>query len=111
MRRIRIPALSVMWCFVVTLALFPGITSDLLSTNASINLPITDINPTGSGWFPLILVSIFNMGDFFGRSFPSFYMAPWKAVLVGGVIRTAFFPLFIANYKVKLKSKTDINMQ
>ncbi len=94
-------ALGLVCVFWVTLALFPGITSRLVSTQADMNLydPVT--NPTGSGWFAILMIFVFDLGDLVGRALPN--LQAWadasflsvRATLIGVGLRFLFFPLFV----------------
>lgn len=53
-------ASSVGYSFFVTLALFPGITSKMQSSHFSVE----------SGWYPIILITLFNACDLTGRTLP-----------------------------------------
>ena len=55
-------AWNIFYSFFITLALFPGITADLESTDPTLNLE------TGNGWYPIILIALFNVGDMIGTS-------------------------------------------
>ncbi len=56
----------------ITLSLFPGVTSQMQST-------IIDLNETT--WFPIILTSVFNIGDIIGRISPK-----WVHVSVATIL-------------------------
>jgi len=75
--------------FFVTLALFPGITSELTSTNASLN---------DGQWFGIIMITLFDLGDLIGRTIPNwprFVIRNERLVAVFTVLRVVFLPLFI----------------
>jgi hypothetical protein len=85
--RVRVPAFNVFFNFLVTLAIFPGVTTEMQTDRA----PLKD-------WFAVILVCIFSLGDFIGRAAPKW--APLRlnnprALTIFGLCRVAFIPLFI----------------
>lgn len=81
-------ALTVALNFLITLALFPGITSQMTSPNFCYT----------TGWFPIILITLFNAFDFIGRTAPR-----WDALIfvsprwlpAATALRVVFVPLFI----------------
>jgi len=93
--QIRNMGISVLTIFLVTLSLFPGITSELKSSNDDLNV---------TGWFSIIMIFVFDFGDLIGRSiptFPSFIIFEERGVLIGSVARLVFFPLFILSFHPK----------
>src|SRR5689334_9302999 len=60
-KKVWAEALLVALNFWITLALFPGITSQLTSTSEALNK---------GAWFPIILFTAFNIFDWVGRTLP-----------------------------------------
>jgi equilibrative nucleoside transporter len=79
-------AIGAMLTFMVTLALFPGVTL-LIETSTPTRLP--------QDWFSIILVTLFMIGDFTGRTIPRWVMilTP-KTLPIPIVIRCGFVALF-----------------
>lgn len=98
-KKIKAMALTVFFAFFVTLSLFPAITVLIKSTNPILNSPGTkgkaDYNPGGEGWFPIITVVLFQLGDLIGRSIPNKFMVPFNVTWVLGIVRTGFVVLFV----------------
>lgn len=114
------PAMTVFFNFWITLSLFPTITSQLLSTNLDVNQDLKDSNGNvlhhGNAWYPLWIVSTFMVGDWIGRTLPSWEMFLFrdhkkqlrKSVYITGVIlRLVFIPLFILSIAPNKKIKQD----
>eukprot|EP00455_Lapot_gusevi_P022856 TRINITY_DN237_c0_g1_i1.p1 TRINITY_DN237_c0_g1~~TRINITY_DN237_c0_g1_i1.p1 ORF type:complete len:160 (+),score=62.90 TRINITY_DN237_c0_g1_i1:208-687(+) len=83
--------------FFVTLSLFPGITSELTSSDKHLNLN-SPTNPDGTGWFPIIMITVFDLGDQIGRTLPNWpvcVVLKQRGVVISTVLRLVFFPLFI----------------
>jgi len=79
---------AVAYVFVVTLAVYPAITTSIQSTNP-------DIHPL---LFSSIHFLVFNIGDFLGRyicSYPIFLIWSAKHLLTLSVARTLFIPVFL----------------
>ncbi|GBG47488.1 hypothetical protein CBR_g81062 [Chara braunii] len=74
---------SVAWIFVVTLSIFPGfITEDIHST-------------LFGNWYPVLLISSYNLGDFAGKMFPLVHVIKNQLVVMRCTLwRGLFFPLF-----------------
>jgi solute carrier family 29 (equilibrative nucleoside transporter), member 1/2/3 len=83
-------ALTVFGIFFVTLALFPGITSEMTSTNASLN---------AGQWFGIIQLTMFQVGDVIGRSIPNagprVILQDQRVIGLLSALRVIFLPLFI----------------
>ncbi|XP_033115947.1 equilibrative nucleoside transporter 1-like [Anneissia japonica] len=88
------PAVMVMLIFMITLSCFPGIVSNIQSSNSSAKSQWTDVYFTAVTCFLL-----FNLMDWFGRSMSGFVQWPKEtssmllSVLV--VLRCGFIPLFM----------------
>ena len=98
---VRSMSIAVFLVFWATLALFPGITSQLESTDPVLNLN-SKTNPQGTGWFSIIMVCVFDLGDLIGRwlpNRPSAVIVGPRGVLIGSVLRFVFFPLFVLHLK------------
>lgn len=79
---------AVAYVFVITLAVYPAITTSIQSTNP-------DIHPL---LFSSIHFLVFNIGDFLGRyicSYPIFLIWSAKRLLTLSVARTLFIPVFL----------------
>lgn len=75
--------------FLITIGLFPGVAS-LIKSTAAIK------HGSDSGWFNIILVSLFLLFDFIGRSLPSaVILFNHKNIWIPTALRLGFFPLFI----------------
>uniref|UniRef100_A0A7S1CGA6 Equilibrative nucleoside transporter 1 n=1 Tax=Bicosoecida sp. CB-2014 TaxID=1486930 RepID=A0A7S1CGA6_9STRA len=87
-KRVWPMALVVALNFLVTLSLFPGLTSQMTSPN------FTD----QSGWYPIILITLFNCFDFIGRTAPrwdaAIFIGP-RMLWVPTLLRLIFIPGFI----------------
>jgi len=82
--KLRIGIVSVVLVFLVTLALFPGVISEMKSSNI------------GNDWWSLILFTIFNFTDTVGKFVPSVSQPlGLNGLLIGAVMRVAFLPLLI----------------
>jgi len=79
--------------FFVSLSLFPGITSNIKTTSKSI----------GEDWFGIILVAIFCVGDFIGRTLPKWFvvLTP-RGMWIPTLLRFSFFILFPLCIKPKV---------
>ncbi|KAJ7499272.1 nucleoside transporter-domain-containing protein [Mycena latifolia] len=80
--------IAVSYVFVVTLAVFPAITTSIIPTNP-------DTHPL---LFSAIHFLVFNVGDFSGRylcSFPRLLIWSAKRLLILSLARTFFIPLFL----------------
>ncbi|RSH95569.1 hypothetical protein EHS25_000661 [Saitozyma podzolica] len=86
--------MAVAWVFVVTLSVFPPITTAIVSTHSP---PPRFLQP--SVFIPLHFL-LFNVGDFVGRTYlpaiPSLLITNPRRVLALSLARTLFVPLFLA---------------
>lgn len=87
LKRLKVHAFSVFMVFFVTLALFPGIVTTIKP------------NPNGSAewqsWFVTASLAMFMVGDWAGRTTPSFWVPKSMRYLwVMCLVRFIFFPLF-----------------
>jgi hypothetical protein len=84
---VKMPAICVFAVFLVTLTLFPSIMLFIKSTSS-------DASWSGE-WFDIVMISTFMVGDWIGRSTPSFFMLiPAKYLWIVVAARFGFFPLF-----------------
>ncbi|PRP72993.1 hypothetical protein PROFUN_14656 [Planoprotostelium fungivorum] len=90
--KIYLPALSVLYNYFVTLFLFPGLVSIIPSQRDQWD------------WFPVILITCFNIGDFVGKSTPKCILDRWNDNMsyVGTFARTAFIILLFLCVKPRL---------
>jgi equilibrative nucleoside transporter 1/2/3 len=82
--RLWLPAVVMLIIYTLTLSIFPGVLAE-------------DITPTSGGWYPVILIGIFNFADCTGKWLPSmnlFQMTNSWALLALAISRSAFVPLF-----------------
>ncbi|KAI9592417.1 nucleoside transporter-domain-containing protein [Syncephalis fuscata] len=63
--KIRLPALSILTLFIITLAVFPAITARIIPTG--------EISQYHRELFVAVHFAVFNFGDWFGRMIPAFY--------------------------------------
>ena len=84
LRKVAREAAMVGVTFFVTLALFPGVTTLIPSSNDDLG-----------DWFQVILITIFCVGDFIGRSGPYLIRIPRLALEILTYSRLVFFLLFI----------------
>eukprot|EP00755_Sulcionema_specki_P021052 Sspe_Gene.12935::Locus_4432_Transcript_1_1_Confidence_1.000_Length_1681::g.12935::m.12935 len=75
-------AFTVWLDFVITIGVYPGVVSEIPSD-------------LGGGWFTVWLILVFNLGDVIGRSLPRAYQMPRRSLVVFGICRLVFVPLFI----------------
>merc|ERR1712195_8552 len=92
-------ALSVCLTFVVTLSVFPGITSDIRSQNNPNNIRCpTDCSriPYGGGVWQAIFFLLFNVGDTLGRFLASLGTCiPNRLLWIVSICRVGFIPLLL----------------
>ena len=55
-------ALSIQVCFMVCLSLFPGVSTSFQSNYLKLG-----------DWFPIIMIFLFDLGDFIGKALPASY--------------------------------------
>lgn len=84
-RTIQWPALGIFIIYTVTLSIFPGFLAENIESKAL------------KDWYPIMLITTYNVADFFGKSFTAIYMSKniGKATW-GCVARLLFYPLFTA---------------
>lgn len=87
-RKIITSSFSIAYIFIITLAVFPALTSRIQSTSTTTS-PIV---------FVALHFFIFNLGDLIGRSFPSIFPRVFlfrniKVIAILCFLRTAFIPL------------------
>lgn len=79
-------ALCAFGVFFVTLTLFPGVTASIKPSGKLL----------GQGWFTVLLIAEFQLGDFLGRALPQLLICLNETSLAYVVVlRLAFFPLFL----------------
>jgi len=92
-KKLWIEALIVFGVFVVTLALFPGITGMVPST----------LTKLSNDWFQVLMITFFQVGDCAGRFLPKFIaLFKRKSLIVATLLRVVFFGLFILCIKIQL---------
>lgn len=79
--------LGVYLVFVVTLSMFPGVTSQIKPKNPDF---------LGNGWYQVMLTSTFMVFDFIGRTSPRFFtlFSP-RTLLIPILLRLVFVPIFL----------------
>jgi equilibrative nucleoside transporter 1/2/3 len=79
-------ALTVFFVFFVTLSLFPGMTSLIKKSSTKLN----------QDWFQIILIALFMIFDFLGRTTPRLILLfKPKFLFIPTILRISFFILFI----------------
>ncbi|PWA54871.1 nucleoside transporter family protein [Artemisia annua] len=84
-KMIQWPALGVFIIYTVTLSIFPGFLAENIKSKVL------------KDWYPIVLITTYNIADFIGKCFTAMYMvksvnkATW-----GCVARLLFYPLFTA---------------
>lgn len=77
-------ALSIMFIYVVTLAIFPGVLAEDTHHNAM------------GDWYPLMLMTLFNFSDLTGKNVPLPSRGfRHRTLLLWSIARVAFLPLFL----------------
>ncbi|KAI4335708.1 hypothetical protein L6164_014330 [Bauhinia variegata] len=82
--KIRWPAFGIFIIYIVTLSIFPGFIAEDLKSEFL------------KDWYPILLITIYNMADLIGKSLTAFYVikcirrATWASTT-----RLLFYPLFI----------------
>ena len=84
--RIRVQAFNVAITFFITLSLFPGVTTAVTTETPALQ----------RGWYQIIMLTMFMVFDFLGRTLPRWFQ--WisaERLWIWVVIRLVFYPLFI----------------
>ncbi|KAL7592645.1 equilibrative nucleotide transporter 8 [Lactuca sativa] len=82
-RTIQWPALGIFIIYTVTLSIFPGFLSENINSKVL------------KDWYPIILITTYNIADFFGKSFSGFFMVKGIGKAVWGCVgRLVFYPVF-----------------
>lgn len=89
--KLRLDIFSMFFCFVLTLMLFPGITTEL-----PVTLRLNASSKTSS-WFPLVIVAAFALGDLLGRiswsgTYATFYP---NSLPYSSLARALFIPVVV----------------
>lgn len=83
---IKAPMISLIGCYIVTLSIFPGVITEDLNTQHT------------SSWYPILLVSVFNVADLIGKCVPEYlqqYFYSGKLLLIISASRLLFIPLYL----------------
>lgn len=90
MHHIAKPAVGVFLSFAITLSLFPGIVVQVPSSLRGV------VSATHKSWYPLVVVTLFAVGDTIGRGFPTERMVIRyaKALPIFSVVRVALVPVY-----------------
>lgn len=84
-KKIQSPCLGIVMIYIVTLSIFPGFISEDIESRL-----LRD-------WFPVLLITTYNVGDLTGKSIPAIYvMKNMKRATWACVGRVVFYPLFMA---------------
>ncbi|KAH7572415.1 hypothetical protein ACOSP7_015569 [Xanthoceras sorbifolium] len=84
-RKIRWPSFGVFIIYVVTLSIFPGFIAENLQSELL------------QDWYPILLITIYNVSDFIGKSLTAIYVPQSiKKATWGCIARLSFYPLFAA---------------
>ena len=76
-------ALAVFIGYLVTLSIFPGVLAENLKS------------PTLKSWYPLLLITVFNVGDMMGKMCPTrFHCRDGALLFVFSIMRGAFVPIY-----------------
>eukprot|EP01025_Chloroclados_australasicus_P061182 TRINITY_DN799_c0_g3_i6.p1 TRINITY_DN799_c0_g3~~TRINITY_DN799_c0_g3_i6.p1 ORF type:complete len:435 (+),score=37.55 TRINITY_DN799_c0_g3_i6:132-1436(+) len=91
LRKIWREALTNVLIYVITLSIFPGFLTEDIESKA-----------LGS-WYPVLLIFVFNIADFIGKSLPPMGLLKksWT-ILISCILRVLFVPLFAMGAYVKL---------
>ncbi|KAL4564006.1 hypothetical protein LXL04_028055 [Taraxacum kok-saghyz] len=82
-RTIQWPALGIFIIYTVTLSIFPGFISENINSKLL------------KDWYPIILITTYNIADFLGKSFTGFFMVESIGKAVWGCVgRLVFYPVF-----------------
>lgn len=79
-------AFAMVFCYTVTIGLFPAITGMISSTSGSV---------TWQRFFPAVLFILFNLGDLYGRSCPPACLSSRRSVVLFSMCRALHAPLFM----------------
>ncbi|XP_071715086.1 equilibrative nucleotide transporter 8-like [Rutidosis leptorrhynchoides] len=83
-KKIRWQVIAVFMLYVVSLSIFPG----YLSENV--------VSSNFKDWYPIILITTFNVGDFFGKCLTAIYVPiESKGAIWCCLVRVLFYPLFV----------------
>ncbi|TMW89732.1 hypothetical protein EJD97_016725 [Solanum chilense] len=84
-RAIKRPAFGIFAIYTVTLSIFPGFLAENLESSFL------------KDWYPIILITIYNVSDFVGKSLTALYVVKSSGNATWGcVARVLFYPLFTA---------------
>ncbi|CAI0389317.1 unnamed protein product [Linum tenue] len=82
-RKIQWPAIGLLTIYLVTLSIFPGFLAEDVKSNLL------------SDWYPVLLITIYNVSDFVGKSVTAIHvMESIKMATWGCFLRLLFYPLF-----------------
>ncbi|XP_059286378.1 equilibrative nucleotide transporter 8 [Lycium ferocissimum] len=84
-RTIKYPAFGIFAIYTVTLSIFPGFLAENLESKIL------------KDWYPILLITVYNVSDFVGKSFTAVYVLKSTGKATWGcVARLLFYPLFAA---------------
>ncbi|KAJ8568075.1 hypothetical protein K7X08_020797 [Anisodus acutangulus] len=84
-RTIRCPAFGIFAIYTVTLSIFPGFLAENLESKML------------KDWYPILLITVYNVSDFVGKSFTAVYVLKSTGKATWGcAARLLFYPLFTA---------------
>lgn len=103
---IKEPMIALIGCYIVTLSIFPGVITEDLTTQHS------------SSWYPILLVSVFNIADLIGKCVPEYlqqFLYSGRLLLIISASRLLFIPLYlfagrlpVALYAVEINLSSQI---
>jgi equilibrative nucleoside transporter 1/2/3 len=79
-------AFAMVFCYTVTIGLFPAITGMISSSSESVEW---------QRFFPATLFILFNLGDLYGRSCPPAWLSSRRSVVLFSLFRALHAPLFM----------------
>jgi equilibrative nucleoside transporter 1/2/3 len=85
-RQCKEPMLALIGCYLVTLSIFPGVLAEDLATSST--------------WYPVMLISAFNVADCIGKMCPVAIQEDFFSrtkVIMAASARLAFIPLFLVS--------------
>lgn len=83
LKKLSSHAFTLTFVYLVTLSIFPGFISEGVHSEYL------------ADWYPVILMALFNVGDFVGKMTPVYWMInEVKYLVAGSLLRILFFPLY-----------------
>ncbi|WOH01034.1 hypothetical protein DCAR_0520412 [Daucus carota subsp. sativus] len=96
-RIIRWPAFGIFMIYTVTLSIFPGFLAENVQSNIL------------GDWYPLLLITAYNVSDLAGKSFTAIYVLKGiRKATWGSISRLLFYPLFTVCLHGSKWMKTEV---